>query len=331
MQQRTVTGRLEVLEVPRAAATVSFADDVRSGLSKRVKALPSKYLYDDIGSALFEAITLLPEYYLTRAESEILREWGWEIVRILGSRIELLELGSGSASKTRLLIAEALRAQPRLRYSPVDISPDALYTSSRALVEGFAGLNVRAFCGDYFGVLASGQLRFEDRVLSMFLGSNIGNYAPEEAIRLVKLIGAALRPGDGLLIGTDRKKDRETLERAYDDAAGVTAAFDRNLLARINRELGGDFDPRAFQHVVHYDERRGCIDSFLESSREQRVRIDTLELDVPFASGERIHVESSYKFDEEDLRKLADATGFFVAKTWTDRANRFDVHMLVRA
>ncbi len=332
MQQRVTVprDRLEIVELTVAAAGHRFAQDVRDGLSAAQKTLSPKYFYDDVGSALFDAITHLPEYYLTVAETEILRGWGWEIVRLLDEPVEFLELGSGSASKTRILIEEALRVQPTLRYSPIDISIDALRSSSIALVEHYKGLRVRAYAGDYFTVLQSGALAFERRVLAMLMGSNLGNYQPREARRLITLIGHALRPGDGLLLGVDLKKDAATLERAYDDPIGVTAAFNRNLLARMNRELGATFDPRAFKHVARYDAQRGSVDSYLESQLDQQVRIEALELDVRFARGEAIHTESSYKFDDAGVARLGAAGGFEVRKTWTDPASRFGVYLLVR-
>jgi L-histidine N-alpha-methyltransferase len=323
--------RLEIIELPRAAATHTFADDVRAGLAADKKTLSSKYFYDGLGSALFDAITRLPEYYLTASETEILRTWGWEIVRMLGGTIEFLELGSGSALKTTLLIEEALRVQPGLRYSPIEISLEALRASSSALVERYGALSIRAYAGDYFTVLGSKSLQFDHRVLAMLMGSNLGNYEPAAARDLVALVGRALRPGDGLLLGLDRKKDAETLERAYDDPAGVTAAFDKNILGRINRELNGNFDLRRFEHVAVYDEQRGCVESFLQSKNAQRIRIGALDLDVAFDAGERIHTESSYKFDDAAVDALASATGFTRAKCWSDRGERFSVYLLVRA
>ncbi|MDQ2866339.1 MAG: L-histidine N(alpha)-methyltransferase [Candidatus Eremiobacteraeota bacterium] len=326
----TVHERLEIVELPSAAAACSFADDVRSGLRAAPKHLSSKYFYDDLGSAIFDAITKVPEYYLTGAETEILREWGWEIVRVLEEPVEFLELGSGSAAKTRHLIEEALRVQGKLRYSPIEISIDALRASSISLVDRYPGLSIRGYAGDYFTVLASGSLRFERRVLAMLMGSNIGNYRPEEAKRLLTLAGKALRPGDGLLLGADCRKDGKTLELAYNDPAGVTAAFDKNLLARINRELGGGFDLATFDHVASYDGRRGVVDSFLRSRIDQDVRIAALNATVHFDSGEAIHTESSYKFDEASIASLACAAGFTLRRTWYDRANRFGVSLLVR-
>ena len=326
----TSSKRLEIVELPHAAAANSFADDVRAGLTASPKHLSSKYFYDDLGSSLFDAITRLPEYYLTRAETEILREWGWEIVRALDTTTEFLELGSGSAEKTRILIEEALRVQDTLRYSPIDISRDALRASSEALVSAFPRLTVRAYAGDYFAVLTSKVLRFERSVLAMLMGSNIGNYQPKAAREFVALIGKALRPGDGLLLGTDLKKDGRVLEAAYDDPTGVTAAFDKNVLGRINRELGGEFDLRSFEHVARYDPARGVVDSFLRSTKAQHVRVAGLKLSVDFAKGETIHTESSYKFDEHDIAALAAAGKFEVAKTWHDRAKSFGVSLLLR-
>lgn len=326
----TFDDRLEIVELPRAAATSTFADDVRLGLSSMPKRLPSKYFYDDLGSLLFDAITRVPEYYLTCAETEILHEWGWEIVRALDAPVEFLELGSGSAAKTRLLIEEALRVQRDLRYSPIDISSEALRASSSALVQSYRSLSIRGYAGDYFEVLASQRFTFEKRVLAMLMGSNIGNYEPTAADALIALLARALRPGDGLLLGVDLKKDAATLELAYDDPMGVTAAFNRNMLARINRELGGTFDLAAFAHVARYDEQRGCVDSYLEAKRAFDVRIDALDTAVRLAAGERIHTESSYKFDEADIARLAGASGFAVARNWHDRARRFGIYLLVR-
>jgi L-histidine N-alpha-methyltransferase len=322
--------RFELIELPHADGAPSFAQAVAEGLSLSAKRLEAKYLYDDVGSALFEAITLLPEYYLTRAETEILREWGWQIVRVLDAPLDFLELGSGSAVKTRLLIEEALRVQSTLRYSPIDISTQALRAASLALVEAYPRLSVRAYAGDYFDVLRSKSLQLGRRALAMFMGSNIGNYEPAEAARILALIAGALRPGDGLLLGADLKKDPAVLELAYDDPQGVTAAFNRNVLARINRELHADFDVRAFEHVARYDPQRGCVDSFLEARKAMRVQLRDAGTTVDFAAGERIHTESAYKFDAASVAELARAAGFELAQTWQDRQRRFGVNLLVR-
>lgn len=325
-----VSDRFELITVPRSRGVPSFAQDVAQGLSAESKRLPSKYFYDEVGSALFDAITRLPEYYLTNAEAAILRDWGWQIVRLLDAPVDFLELGSGSAVKTRRLIGEALRVQTELCYSPIDISTEALHASSVALVETFPALRVRAYAGDYFDVLESHAVRLERTTLAMFMGSNIGNYEPHEALELLRLLGEALRPGDGLLLGADLKKDRATLELAYNDPTGVTAAFNRNVLARINRELGADFDVRNFIHVAGYDETRGSVDSFLQARERSVVTVAALDLKIAIEAGERIHTESSYKFDDAQIAELGRAGGFRAESVWHDRLRRFSVHLLVR-
>lgn len=325
-----VSDRFELVTVPRAKGVRSFAQDVALGLRADPKRLSSKYFYDDVGSALFDAITRLPEYYLTRAETEILSDWGWQIVRLLDAPVDFIELGSGSAIKTRLLIGEALRVQKTLRYSPIDISTEAVSASSLALVESFPGLVVRAYAGDYFDVLQAHPIRSDRKALAMLMGSNLGNYEPAEARRLLDLLGSALRPGDGLLIGVDLKKDVATLELAYNDPAGVTAAFNRNLLARINRELDADFDVGRFAHVVGYDERRGSVDSFLQACERTSVRIRKATLELDFEAGDRIHAESSYKFSDAEIAALAEKSGFGEGAVWHDRSKRFGVHLFVR-
>ena len=325
-----VSDRFKLIVVPRRTGVPSFADDAAAGLAATPKRLSSKYLYDEVGSALFDAITRLPEYYLTRAETEILAQWGWQIVRLLDGPVDFVELGSGSAVKTRLLIEEALRVQGELCYSPIDISTQALRDSSLALVRAHDGLSIQAYAGDYFDVLQSQALQFRRRVLAMFMGSNIGNYEPPEARLLLDLLSSVLRPGDGLLLGVDLKKDAATLERAYDDAAGVTAAFNRNLLVRMNRELGGNFDAAQFRHIAHYDAERGSVDSFLEAGKGMAVQLRRPSLTIALAQGERIQTESSYKYADEEIARLAAATGLRSAAVWHDGDHRFAVHLLVR-
>ena len=321
--------RLEIVSRPSAVAA-DFAQDVREGLTAASKRLSSKYFYDDLGSALFDAITLLPEYYLTRAETEILGEWGWEIVRALGNPVDFVELGSGSAVKTRILIEEALRVQRTLRYSPIDISGEALRASAQSLVERYPALTVTAYAADYFSVLRDGALKSPGRVLAMFMGSNIGNYEPHEARELLRALAASLKKGDGVLLGIDLKKDTRELELAYNDPAGVTAAFNKNLLGRINRELGGHFDLDDFRHVATYDARAGCVRSELEAQRTHTVRIDALDAEIAFGKNERIHTESSYKLSTEEIAALARDCGLEAARTWTDARGRFSVNLLLR-
>jgi L-histidine N-alpha-methyltransferase len=323
----SIPQRLE-LRTLSGGGTSTFAQDVREGLKRPERSLPSKYFYDEIGSALFDAICALPEYYLTRAETEILREWGWEIVRACGNPLDFLEFGSGSAVKTRILIEEALRVQRTLRYTPIDISGDALRAGAVSLVTAYPALTVCAYEADYFSIGRLDAVSKEHRVLAMLMGSNIGNYEPHEARRLLRAIAAALKSGDALLIGTDLKKDPRALELAYDDPAGVTAAFNRNLLARINRELGGTFDVRSFGHVARYDEGAGVVQSYLVAEKAATVRLEALGISVRFKRGDRIHTESSYKYSLGDVEALARDTGFGVAKVWADKQARFAVSLL---
>ena len=315
-----------------AGAADDFAEDVRRGLSARRKSLPPKYFYDELGSHLFDAICLLPEYYLTRAEAEIFERHGVEIVeeaRRGGARVTLFELGSGSASKTRRIIEALLSGQDGLKYVPVDISPAALEASAHGLLGDYARLRVEAYAADYDTALPRlGESREEgDRALVLFLGSNVGNFDRAEARDFLRRLRGVLRAGDLVLLGADLKKEAATLEAAYDDALGVTAAFNLNLLARINRELGADFSVRHFRHVALYDEREGRVEMHLESAREQTVRVGALGLDLHFGAGERVHTENSYKYSPEELSALAEATGFKRARTWLDSGGRFSSNL----
>ena len=314
---------------PERAVVATFGDDVRAGLSASRKHLSPKYLYDGLGSALFEAICFLPEYYLTRAESEILDRFAAQMVGSLDGKIEIVEFGSGSARKTRFLIGETLKRQSRLEYHPIDISASALIGSATALVAEYERLEVIAYASDYFEVLAASRLSTSNRVLALFLGSNVGNYEPEQREALLSAMSSAFKPGDALLLGYDLKKDARVLELAYNDPTGVTAAFNKNLLARINRELDGGFDLDAFAHASRYDAVRGSVDSYLVAQRGQLVRIDGLGMAVRFSVAEPIHTESSYKFAPEDIERLATSCNFRVARTWTDEADRFAVSLLV--
>jgi dimethylhistidine N-methyltransferase len=312
--------------------SASFAEDVRLGLLSRPRQLFPKYFYDELGSQLFEAICLLPEYYLTRAENEIFERYSEEIVAEVDGHKRLLEMGSGSASKTRRIIEAILKEQSDLLYIPVDISATALETSSRVLLQAYPRLRINAFAGDYYsGLKALGSSSVQGRTLALFLGSNIGNFDREEARTFLRALRKVLAPGDALLLGADLKKDREGLEAAYDDALGVTAAFNLNLLSRINREMDADFNLRAFKHYVRYDEEAGRIEIYAESLRAQTVRIAKLDLEIQFEEGERIHTENSYKYDMADLSRLAAETGFTLSRTWLDRMERFSSNLFVAA
>ena len=315
------------------ASADDFAGDVRRGLTAVRKFLPPKYFYDELGSQLFEAICLLPEYYLTRAEAEIFARRSAEIVERVskGSRVTLFELGSGSATKTRRIVEALLARQSELKYVPVDISPAALEAGAHALLQDFDGLRVSAYASDYDAALPllGEELREGERALVLFLGSNVGNFDREGAREFLRKVRRVLRAGDALLLGADLKKERAVLEAAYDDPLGVTAAFNLNLLARINRELRADFRVRDFRHVALYDEREGRVEMHLESAREQTVSLGALELSITFGEGERTHTENSYKYDLEGLSALAAETGFERAQTWLDSAERFSSNLFV--
>ena len=305
-----------------------FGDDVRAGLGAQPKTLPAKYFYDDLGSVLFEAICLLPEYYLTRAEAQIFNAHGQEMIDALRP-VRLVELGSGSATKTRILLDAAFRRHAQLEYIAIDISKSALESAQEALEAEYPALSVRGYALDYAeGLQLLSDLPSAPATLALFLGSNIGNFEPPQAQRLLQSIRAVLQPGDGLLLGTDLKKDRATLEAAYDDPIGLTAAFNLNILARINRELGGEFDLRSFRHRAHYNEQAGRVEMHLQSTCDQRAAIRSLALTAEFRQGETIHTESSYKFDDADISELAAHAGFDVEKTWKDEGGQFACSLL---
>ncbi|HLL73766.1 MAG TPA: L-histidine N(alpha)-methyltransferase [Pyrinomonadaceae bacterium] len=341
-RKESADARLSVHALAQRDARAQFADDVRRGLTARPKRLQPKYFYDELGSLLFDAICLLPEYYLTRAEDEILRARADEIVAAVAGparppALSLLEFGSGSAVKTRLLIEAILRRQPSLTYRPVDISPKTVESSARSLLQSYPRLAVEAFAGDYDAALSllSNQAREgrgaseDERTLALFLGSNVGNFDPAEAEAFLTAVRGCLRAGDALLLGADLKKDPGTLLAAYDDPLGLTAAFNLNLLARINREFDADFDLRAFRHVARYDAAAGRVELYVESLRAQAVRVRELDLTVEFAAGELTHMENSHKYDPPQLDALAARTGFRLSRAWTDAAGRFSSNLFV--
>lgn len=324
--------RLHIHNLIDGNAHARFAEDVAHGLRERPKYLLPKYFYDDLGSQLFEAICLLPEYYLTRAENEILARYADEIVgAVSGAQISLLELGSGSAVKTRRIIEALLRRQTGLLYIPVDISASALEESARILLQSHPSLHIRGYASDYDSALAHLRQNKNERgrTLALFLGSNIGNFDYTEAQRFLHALRSVLRVGDALLLGADLKKDSRILEAAYMDALGVTAAFNLNLLARINRDFDADFNLRAFKHVAIYNQKMGRIEVYIESLRAQTVHIRALEMEVRFVAGERIHTENSYKYDLTELSQMAINTGFTRAHTWLDHAEQFSSNLFL--
>ncbi|HYG65380.1 MAG TPA: L-histidine N(alpha)-methyltransferase [Thermoanaerobaculia bacterium] len=327
--------RLSIHEVAAGAAGSTFADDVHRGLTASPKTLSPKHLYDAMGSKLFEAICELPEYYLMRAEAEILHAHAGDVAAAFDGRVRLVELGSGDGQKTRLLISALLARQGGLEYLPIDISPSAIEQGPGRLLSGYPGLRVSAFVGEFLpGLQALGRERPREpgtRTLALLLGSTLGNLEPDERLVLLRGIRDLLLPGDGFLLGLDQRKPDEVLLPAYDDGLGVTAAFNLNLLVRINRELGGRFDLRSFRHVARYDRGLGRIEMHLESLRSQSVPIQALGAVIGFEAGETIHTESSYKFELGQVARLAAETGFEVRHTWLDGGQRFGSFLLMAA
>ncbi|MEU3142998.1 L-histidine N(alpha)-methyltransferase [Streptomyces sp. NPDC006999] len=309
--------------LPEDATGAALRADVREGLTGSPRTLPPKWFYDARGSELFEEITGLPEYYPTRAEREILLARSGEIAEASGART-LIELGSGSSEKTRHLIGALAGLHT---YVPVDVSESALTLAGRALVAERPGLNVHALVDDFTGRMALPDT--PGPRLVAFLGGTIGNLLPAERAAFLASVRAMLAPGDGLLLGTDLVKDEKVLVRAYDDAAGVTAAFNRNVLAVINRELGADFDPAAFDHVAAWDAGHEWIEMRLRSRDPQTVKIPALDLAVDFGAGEELRTEISAKFRKERVREELASAGLELARWWTDEEERFALSLSV--
>ncbi|MGW0765844.1 L-histidine N(alpha)-methyltransferase [Streptomyces sp. NPDC002676] len=309
--------------LPEDATDAALRADVRHGLTVRPKWLPPKWFYDARGSELFEQITELPEYYPTRAEREILATRSGEIAAASGART-LVELGSGSSEKTRYLID----ALPRLAaYVPVDVSESALTQAGRALIAERPGLDVHALIADFTAPLTLPET--PGPRLVAFLGGTIGNLLPAERAEFLASVRKLLAPGDGLLLGTDLVKDEHVLVRAYDDAAGVTAAFNKNVLAVVNRELGADFDPAAFEHVARWDPEQEWIEMRLRSRTAQTVKVPALDLAVHFAAGEEMRTEVSAKFRRESVNAELAEAGLELTHWWTDAEGRFALSLNV--
>jgi L-histidine N-alpha-methyltransferase len=310
-----------------ADAAASLREDVRRGLTSTPKVLPPKYFYDARGSELFEEITRLPEYYPTRAERSILSAHADEIADLTKART-LVELGSGSSEKTHLLLG-ALRTVGSLEaYVPVDVSVDAIEQAIPGLVDRYPALQVHGVVADFERHLAA--LPDESPRLVAFLGGTIGNFEPAQRGAFLAAVGDILAPGDALLLGTDLVKDADRLVRAYDDAAGVTAEFNRNVLRVINRALGATFDIDVFEHVAVWDAEREWIEMRLRSLREQRVDVPGLGLSVHFAAGEEMRTEVSAKFRRDRVSEELIAAGLRPSGWWTDEADDFAVSLAFR-
>jgi dimethylhistidine N-methyltransferase len=319
--------RLVINDLARRNGQAEFARDIARGLSSSPKQLYPKYLYDELGSRLFEAICELDEYYVTRAEDEILANHADEIVAAIPECETLIELGSGSAEKTRNIIEALLSRRKDLLFIPVDISASALRESSQALLDSYPNLKIQAYAADYFQALEALPELGSKPALVLFLGSNIGNFEPDEALYFLNAIRRVLRPGDALLLGADLKKDRAVLEAAYNDSLGLTRAFIVNELERINRELEANFDLWAFGLRSFYNEDAGRVEVYLESLRPQAIDIRALQMTAKFDAGERIHVENAYKYDLESLSDVGRKTGFQLERTWLDHEKKFSSNL----
>ena len=294
--------------------------DVRAGLTAVPKTLPPKYFYDARGSELFDEITRLPEYYLTRAETSILQRHSADIAELSGCE-SLVELGSGTSAKTRLLLRALLDGGTLREFVPFDVDPAVLTEASDALAAEFPGLAIAPFVGDFEHDI--GSIPARGRRTIAFIGSTIGNLEPGVRARFLAQVGAALRPGDTFLLGTDLVKDTGRLLRAYDDAAGVTAAFNRNVLVVVNRELDADFDVDEFRHVALWDAENEWIEMRLRAERAQQVTVNDLGLVVSFAAGEEVRTEISAKFRRERIEAELAAAGMRVVRFWTDKDGDF--------
>jgi L-histidine Nalpha-methyltransferase len=312
--------------LPLITAVPEIASEVLQGLTRRPKSLPPRLFYDAQGSALFEAITQLPEYYLTRTEHSILSAHAAEMVEQAGSNLTVFELGAGTAAKTGSVLAALLRRQLRVEYYPIDVSPAALRVAAERLSRGFPNLLVHPVTADYTSGVAHLE-RVSGRRLLLYFGSSIGNFEPSEAGQLLRNLRRSLHRGDALLLGTDMVKSTDVLVPAYDDPQGVTASFNKNVLVRINRELDANFDLDRFRHVARWNRARSRMEMHLESRCDQQVDIRALGLGVDFSAGEGIHTENSYKYTLPTVRSILRTGGFHLERTWMDFRRWFSVHL----
>ncbi|HEU5340836.1 L-histidine N(alpha)-methyltransferase [Edaphobacter sp.] len=316
-----------------ADSAEAVASEARAGLTSTPKRLASWLFYDKAGSHLFEQITTLPEYYLTRAERSIFTAHADEIVQAAAGRprqtLTLIELGAGTATKTGILLSAAVQLQGTVVYQPVDVSVTALERARRNILSNLPGVAVRCQVADYTREPLPENRLPNTRTLALYIGSSIGNFTPAEARGVLRNLRAQLLPDDQLLLGTDLVKDVPTLLAAYNDAAGVTAEFNRNVLERLNRELGADFNSEAFLHKAIWNAEESRIEMHLESTCAQRVHLPASgagrALTLRFAPGETIHTENSYKFTRSSVESLLGDAGFRASRTWNDSGNLFSV------
>ncbi len=312
--------------MPETRLAPSLMDEVRTGLLSNPKHLPPTLFYDSAGSALFELITGLAEYYPTRTERGILEHHATGMLREAGQELEVVELGAGSAAKTHLLLKALLDRQASAIYAPIDVSESALEQAKSTLAVAFPQLEVRSIHADYQAGLASLEPT-KARRLVLFLGSTIGNFDPDHATEFLRSVRESLRPGDALLIGMDQVKSPTVLVPAYDDALGITAQFNLNVLVRLNGEWGADFQVGAFRHMALWNEIDSRIEMHLESQIRQAVRIAALDLEIHLQKGERIHTENSYKYRRGMGEAILQNAGWKLERTWMDEKRWFALHL----
>lgn len=325
--ERTMESGMRFVHVPQTRSEDSFAAAVQKGLSLPKKEIPSRFFYDIEGSRLFEQITRLPEYYLTRCETEILERFPGEIIDSAGDDFQIVEFGSGSSEKTRLLLRAAVERQDEVEYVPIDISSEFLLASAEELRESVDGVKVTALAGDYYDALNALPFHEGSR-LFLFLGSTIGNFERPEAIEFLACVRETMREHDRLLVGVDLKKSPEVIEPAYNDAEGVTARFNKNILARINRELCGRFNLDYFEHQAPWIESKSRIEMRLVSTRDQTVMIEGIEQSFTFEKDEAIHTENSHKWSPAVFESMCRSAELDIAKSWRDQQCRFALHLL---
>jgi L-histidine Nalpha-methyltransferase len=302
-----------------------FRKDVAEGLSRQPKQLSSMYFYDSAGSRLFKQIMDLPEYYLTRCEHDIFKNQGEEIAgHIQGhDHFHLIDLGAGDALKTRILLKQLAGNAARFDYIPVDISANAMQELLQTLQQELPEVPVQALASEYFTALDWLQKNKTGRKVVLFLGSNIGNFDKNAALNFLKAIRYALQPGDKFLVGFDLRKDPLTIRQAYDDAAGITAAFNLNLLERMNRELGADFNLAGFKHYTDYDPIAGVMKSYLISTCDQTVNLEALQQSFHFNAWEPVHTENSFKYSTAEITEMAESSNFEIETIFTDSRQCF--------
>jgi L-histidine N-alpha-methyltransferase len=311
-----------------------FAADVKNGLGSQTKYLKPKYFYDQIGSNIFEQICIQPEYYIARIESDILRNSSPDIVSICNGDISIVELGSGSSSKTRILLEHTLEKQTFLHYFPIDVSHNILHQTVRNLSSDFSNLRTIGISSDYaIGIekateLITTQYSLTSRKLILFLGSSIGNFEPFEATSFLQMIKHVMDNKDLLLVGFDLQKEPKILDAAYNDRAEMTAKFNLNLLSRINRDLGGEFDIKSFNHCAFYNKNKERIEMHLISKADQNVYIEIIDTSFRFKEGESIHTENSYKYSLEQIQHLVEGSGFELKMNFLDQRKWFDLALL---